>query len=212
MRYQWFVLGFFAMTLGAHAAEDLQNKKSTFENSTTEKSVNENGLGSKRNNWIELAVGSVSALEFKTSKDNRGWALAFSAYDDLEILGDGYLTKDGLHSIDDGASELALMRTFSNRGRWFYADASIGIGYMNATVAENCESVTTTGGGSFFGSWSSTTHYCDEKHKKGISIPLELDIAWGRYAGIGLKLRASIGPESKGGVALIIPLGTFAKR
>jgi hypothetical protein len=166
----------------------------------------------ERNNWIEMGAGSVSTLTLKSTLDNKGWALAYSYFDDLEILGDGHFTKDGSQSIDDNVVELALMRTFSKHGRWFYSDASIGIGYMDATLAENCEGVTTTGGGGFFGGWSSTKYFCDEKRKKGLSIPIELDIAFGRYVGLGLKLRASIGPESIAGVALTIPLGGFAKK
>ncbi len=184
MRLKLLALALVSVSLGASADED----NSVF----------------KRNNWIELGVGTVSTLEFKTTRDNRGWALAFSAYDDFEILGDGKLDNNGV-AIDDGGSEIALMRTFSKHGRWFYSDASIGIGYMDTTQAENCI-VATTGG--LFGS----TYRCDEKRKKGLSIPMEVDIAFGRYAGIGLKLRASVGPESVAGVALTIPLGGFAKK
>lgn len=168
-------------------------------------SADENSSNLKRNNWIEVGVGSVSTLEFKTALGNRGWALAASAYDEVEIFGDGYMAKDGQHQIDAGVSELALMRTFSKHGRWFYSDASIGIGYMDATLAENCVQATT-------GGWFGNTYRCDEKRKKGLSIPVELDIAFGRYVGIGLKLRGSIGPENKAGLALTIPLGGFAKK
>ncbi len=166
--------------------------------------ANEISTEVQRHNWVELGVGTVSTLELKTTRDNRGWALAFSAYDDFEIVGDGKLDKNGA-AIDDGGSEIALMRTFSKHGRWFYSDASIGIGYMDTTQAENCV-VASTGG--LFGS----TYRCDEKRKKGLSIPMEVDIAFGRYVGIGLKLRASIGPESVAGVALTIPLGGFTKK
>lgn len=168
-------------------------------------SADENSTDLKRNNWIEVGVGSVSTLEFKTTLGNRGWALAASGYDEVEIFGDGHMTKDGQRQIDDGISELALMRTFSKHGHWFYSDASIGVGYMDATLAENCVRHTT-------GGWFGDTYRCDEKRKKGLSIPMELDIAFGRYVGIGLKLRASVGPESTAGIALTIPLGGFAKK
>lgn len=167
-------------------------------------SADESDIELKRHNWVELGVGTVNSLEFKTTQGNRGWAIAVSGYDDIEIFGDGHITKDGARAIDDGISELALMRTFSKHGSWFYADAAIGIGYMDATLATHC--VKSAGG------WLSDTYLCNEKRKKGLSIPMEVDIAVGRYAGIGLKLRASIGPETVSGIALTIPLGGFAKK
>lgn len=77
-------------------------------------SADENSAELKRNNWIEMGVGSVSTLEFKTALGNRGWALAASAYDEVEIFGDGYMTKDGQHKIDDGVSELDARRAAEN--------------------------------------------------------------------------------------------------
>ena len=158
----------------------------------------------QRHNWIELGLGSVSGVAIKTAKANRGWALSIAAYDvEQELDFSSRTDRRSQKSIDRGISEIALMRTYSKHGRWFYSDLAIGVGYMDATLANNCEK---TGNG-----WLGYSYLCDEERTKGLSLPMELDIAVGRYAGIGLKLRATIGPESTAGAALIIPLGGFAK-
>lgn len=208
MRYRLLVLSLFAVALGANAAESTSSGEILNKENSNKISLDENKTGEinselKRNIWLELGAGSASTLEIKTTLANRGWALAGTSYDDFVLFGDSNITAGGTR-INEGVSELALMRTFSNHGRWFYTDASIGLGYMKATLANNC--VQKSSG------WLGATNVCDEERKQGISIPMELDIAWGRYVGIGLKLRASIGPESKGGVAITFPLGTFAKR
>lgn len=197
MRYRLLVLGFFVIALGVNASANTNNEDGAIQKSASDKST-----GIKRNTWVELGAGSVATIEIKTSLGNRGWAIAASGYDDVEFFDDAKLTADGAR-IDDGVSELALMRTFSKHGRWFYSDASIGVGYMDATLASNCVKQ--------IDGWVDT-YLCEKERKKGLSIPMELDIAFGRYVGIGLKLRASIGPESKAGIALTIPLGGFAKR
>lgn len=198
MYCRMLVLGIVAFAVGAHTSEAAVEETKSTEIKSTELKSSE----LKRNTWVELAAGSVSAIEIKSTLGNRGWAIAASGYDDLEFLEDAKLTPDGTH-INEGVSELALMRTFSKHGRWFYSDASIGIGYMDATLATNCVKK--------FDGWVDT-YLCDKERKKGLSIPMELDIAFGRYIGVGLKLRASVGPELVAGIALSIPLGGFAKK
>jgi|GEM_PF-6557005 len=158
-----------------------------------------------RHNWLELGVGTVSSLELKTARNNRGWALSIAEYEVEQALDfDSRRDRRSQELIDDGISEIAIMRTYSKHGRWFYSDLAIGIGYMDATLANNCE----RSGAGLLG----YSYLCDEERTKGLSLPIELDVAVGRYAGIGLKLRATIGPESTAGAAFIIPLGGFAKR
>jgi hypothetical protein len=159
----------------------------------------------KRNNWVEVGFGTFTPIVIKSTFENRGWALAATDYDGIDLFNASYMTQDG-RPIDQNISELALLRTFSKHVRWFYMDSAIGIGYMDATLAKNCEE--TKGGG-----WFSLNYICEqEKRKKGLSIPMEVDVAFGRYLGMGVKLRLSIGVESAGGFAFTFPLGGFAKK
>lgn len=160
----------------------------------------------KRNNWVEVGFGAFTPIVIKSTLENRGWALAATDYDGIHLVHSSYMTQDG-KPINKNISELALLRTFSKHMRWFYMDSAIGIGYMDATLAKNCDEGK-GGGGLFF----SVNYICEEERKKGLSIPMEVDVAFGRYLGMGVKLRLSIGVESAGGFAFTFPLGGFAKK
>jgi hypothetical protein len=218
MRYQVVVLSLLVAAMGANAGEDvastvsatvdakpkhITHKKNVHKIKRVGPTSDEGPKDTSRKIWVELAGRDVSTVELKTTKNGRGWALAVTDFEGFKLQGDTRLDANGAH-INDGVSELAFMRTFSRAGRWFYTDASVGIGYMKATFANDCDIITASSSGA--------TYVCNKDRKEGLSIPMEVDLAVGRYVGIGLKLRASIGPESTVGFAVTVPLGNFAKQ
>ena len=160
-------------------------------------------LEPQTNTWVELGLGTVTTINVKHTTDNKGWGISIARYDDFEILGDGNRDQNG-HWIDDGVDELGVLRVQSNTWRWGYSDISYGLAYQHAILANSCKKVSS----GLFGA----TYDCIKEDKKGLSIPLEVNLACGRYAGLGLKFRGSIGTETAAGIALTIPLGGFAKK
>lgn len=154
------------------------------------------------NTWVEFGVGTASALNIKRTKDSKGWGISIARYDDVEFLGDGKTDVSGKR-IDDGIDEIAILRVQTKTWRWGYSDIAYGLAYQHATLAKNCEKISE--------GWFGPTYTCVKEEKKGVSIPVEVNVSLGRYAGIGIKLRGTIGSESVVGVALNIPLGDFSK-
>lgn len=215
MRYRLAALSLVLCSLGVHAEEktastmssSVKDETAEYKISSHELKTPEKDKDDQRHVWVEFGMGNMTAVELKTTQGGRGWALASMQSFDLLDFSNVIDRKTG-RDIDEGISEVAVMRTFSNHGRWFYTDASLGLGYMDSRLAKNCVERPQTGGWFSLG----TTSDCDEEHNKGLSIPMSLSVGWGRYVGLGLKFHLSIGPESNGSIMVTLPLGTFAKR
>jgi hypothetical protein len=166
---------------------------------------------SRNQYWMEFGVGGdFTSLQMKTAKNDKGWALGYFAYDEFEFLnGDRALTKDGRDIIDDEMREYSLLRIYRHQNRWFASDLGIGLGHIEGYKAESCTQ--TTSENLFWG--SVTTDYCDKARVKGLSLPVEANFIFGRYLGIGVKLRATFAEDfNSASAGITIPLGTFTKR
>lgn len=157
--------------------------------------------------WVEVTGGgSFSGIQVKTATGKNGWALGSFSYGEKQLIKtEHYYTRDGLIRFDDEVGEISVMKFTRNYSRWFYSDVGFGFGFVDGTQADDCSDVKETGG-----FWTTTKHYCEKIDVSSLSIPLEANFVFGRYAGIGLKIRMSIAKDfNTAVVGLNIPFGKF---
>lgn len=152
--------------------------------------------------WGELSLGTASGYGYKWVTDGRGWGVSLIVYDDLEIFGDGHYDRSTNKKIDESSGEFGVVRVFSHPGGHSFRNVAVGLGYAKKIDATHC----VKNSSSYFESYA-----CDREEKSGIVIPVEANIAFGKYAGFGIKLKASIGAVNSAGVGILIPLGKFTQ-
>jgi len=156
--------------------------------------------------WVSATptIGVLGELSFKTATDNKGWAISSTVYEkDNSFLpfSDSYTIKSEDRRINRDLSEISVLRFYRANTRYLYADFGFGLGYINGSKEKNCVVQS-----SFF----STQYRCDEEDVSGLSIPVEVNLAVGRYAGIGITIRTSISKASPGAwLGITFPLGQF---
>jgi hypothetical protein len=146
--------------------------------------------------WVEVVMGNATGLEYKHVRDGKGWALSAVLYE--KPWGDAYYYRDSNRSFDEENREYSVLRIYNEPGAWSYLDFGIGLGYADAVMAENCETV-------------AGNDVCDAEEKSGLVVPLEASFAVGKYSGIGIKLKGSVGAVNEGVISIFIPLGKFTR-
>ena len=132
-------------------------------------------------------------LSLKTATENKGWAISYTAYepDAFGYFSDLHRTKNGDENINREVSEISVLRFYRANTRYLYADFGFGLGYLKGSKEKNCVKQ----GSTLFGA---NSYRCDEEDVSELSIPVEVNLAVGRYAGIGITIRTSISEASPG--------------
>ncbi len=145
--------------------------------------------------WFEPSVGWLGVnLDVKMGKGNKAWALGYSTYkpNGLTSAEKSTIYESINRRAKTVVSEISIMHYVRKSMRMGYFDAGIGLGKMEG---ENyhCED-----------------GRCSVDDYAVLSVPVEANMVFGRYAGIGLTARVSFSEKEVGYLlGVSIPIGRF---
>lgn len=128
-----------------------------------------------------------STLSINESNGRNGWGISYSKFLPNDWNTSTYNNNTG-KEVYPGAIEFSISRLFHYPSQYSTKTLSIGLAYVKETTADSCRVEKTL--------LSGNKEYCDISNRNTIGIPMQADIAWGRYAAYGFFARALIAPNN----------------